>query len=595
MDFGLAELEQRLPDADTVRAHAAEIMAIGARADELMDSVRHTWLLLAAPGVYSVPGNDIAFSALDRSGTVVAELANYTIQLDTLMKAYAESVEWFKSRVQELQARAADFDAEFPESEIDEWNNDEQAVNARNSIARDVSRLLSELDEAQRDAANRIANITGSERSYTEHDNIMRDGLIPYGYDEYDHFAAGGGKMHRDLPWYQDTWDTIAGVPMALGETVEDVGVLVGAQGWPKAGDAWKGMYRVGENAVVLGLGSRITGDERTAAAKKEMELLGQDLIRLEQWEGEHPGHALGGNLFDVAALFVGGGLVKAGIKAGTRGAHGADSNVPSRPGADGHALTRSGAAVPPGTAHPPGTRVPEWKDKARTSLENLGRRLLPENQGLVPALPGGFVPGNQGTPDVPDNGIWFKDGKPRIPFLSSYGPFATNPSDQPQPGDTGGGNGFYRDEPRTQHGAPEQQYVTGVDRVDDGHAREYVMEQPNGKEVSFDGHQWRWDYRSDPPVYREHFTEVKGYYSWMWPSKLTEEFDGWIDDELLRQKAALDHSASEGYVHEMVFTEKPVMDAFDEYLPADSPLRENLILRFEEIPNYPAPPNRKG
>ncbi|MDK1359640.1 hypothetical protein QNO00_05090 [Arthrobacter sp. zg-Y1219] len=579
MDFGLAELKQRLPDADTVRAHAADIMAIGARTDELMDSIRHTWLLLAAPGVYSVPGNDVVFRALERSGTAAAELANYTIQLDTLMNVYAESVEWFKSRHQELQARAADFDAEFPESEIDEWDNDKQAVNARNSIARAVSRLLSDLDEAQRDAANRIANITGSGRSYTQHDNIMRDGLIPYGFDEYDHFAAGGGKMHRDLPWYQDTWDTVAGVPKAAGETLEGIGTLFGMQGWYEAGNAWKGMYRVGENLFVLGVGRTIAGDERTAAAMKELELLGKDLIRMDQWEGEHPGHALGGNLFDVGTLFVGGGLVKAGIKAGTRGSHGAEGRAPSTPGPTGHTPARPGAAAP-GSALSPGTRAPAWKDKTRTSLENLGRRLLPENQGLVPALPGGSLPGHQRTPAAPDNGIWFRGGKPRIEFAPGYSPSARNPSVQPMPGDTDGGNGFFRDVWRSRSGAPEQQYITGIDRLDNSHAREYALQKPNGTLVDFDGHSWRDG--------KEVFTEVKGHYEFFnnfGSSTLLETKLKGLINQLRSQMDALNHSASDGYIHEWVFTEKVVADAFKDLLIDFPELSSGVEVRFEPMP----------
>ena len=44
MDFGLAEFERRLPEAEEVLAHAVDILAIGARAEALMDSIGHIWL-----------------------------------------------------------------------------------------------------------------------------------------------------------------------------------------------------------------------------------------------------------------------------------------------------------------------------------------------------------------------------------------------------------------------------------------------------------------------------------------------------------------------------------------------------------------------
>ncbi|KPN21726.1 MULTISPECIES: hypothetical protein [unclassified Arthrobacter] len=126
----------------------------------------------------------------------------------------------------------------------------------RNSIARDVAKLLSDLDEAQREAANRIASITGSGRSYAEHDLNMRDGPLPYGFDDSEYLGQNGGRMDRDLPWYQDTFnftrDTLIGIPEAGWEFVKDLGVFMAFQGADKRGVAWKGLYRLSENVLVF-------------------------------------------------------------------------------------------------------------------------------------------------------------------------------------------------------------------------------------------------------------------------------------------------------------------------------------------------------
>lgn len=199
---------------------------------------------------------------------------------------------------------------------------------------------------------------------------------------------------------------------------------------------------------------------------------------------------------------------------------------------------------------------------------------------GLTPALPNGHLPVQPQELKLPDN-VMFREGTGRggKPFADTYSPLGRDPSHQPQVGDTDGGNGYYRDELRTMQGAPEQQYVTGIDRVDGQHAREYAVPNGKGGDVSFDGHTWR----GVPPT--EYFTEVKGNYAFMKPEWLHKTFDGWIERQLTNQAEALAHSGTPGYVHELVFTQKSVMDEFDAYLPPKHPLRDHLVLRFEPMP----------
>ncbi|GAA3291394.1 hypothetical protein ACFFON_18150 [Arthrobacter citreus] len=561
MNFGLAEFEQRLPDPDAIRTHAAETMDIGERAQEIMNSVGGTWLKLTAPEIYEVQGNEKVFTVLDTSIAKMEALTTSTIQIDTLMRAYADSVDWLKVRMQGIKVRVSDFNRDYPESEKDEWDNDAAVVATRNTLASDVGRLHSDLDEAQRETAARITHITGSDRTYGETGKGLDTEVIAYGFGYSDYAAAfSGGYLSTDLPWWRDTMnflaDTREGVPQAAWEFVTGLGVLIGFQGWGKAGSAWTGMYRTGENIVILGTG--VAGPQRRQQALDEMTLLGQDLIRMDQWQSDRPGLALGGNIFDIGSLFIGGagaagGAAKAGAKAGA----GAGVKAGS---AAGH-LGRKSFPLKPSPA--------DWPE---------ARKLIP------PLLEGGPLPV---TPQpLPENTTARREGKGSAggkPFSSTYSPHGRDPARQPQVGDADGGNGSFQDvEPRSIHGAPEQQYITGIDRVHDTQAREYVLLKRDGTEVAFDGHDWR----GDPP--KEYFTEVKGHLDFLdsiKPDLLAIRLEGMIQKELRGQIEALEHSAAPGYLHEWVFTEKVVMDTFERVMRRYPQLRGRISVRFEPMP----------
>lgn len=561
MDFGLAEFEQRLPDADSIRTLAVETMSLGERAHELMDSVGGTWLKLTAPEIYSVTGNEKVFTALDASRTKIEALSNSTIQIDTLMRTYADSVDWLRLRMEAVKDRIAEFHREFPESEKDEWDNDSVAVRARNLLADDVGRLHSDLDEDQRETAARISHITDSGRVYAEYNSYdpefqayLRPDEIIYGnaYEDYAE-ALSGGDLSKDLPWYRDTInfmaDTVRGVPKAGWEFVTDLGVLIGYDGWDNAGAAWTSMGRMGVNVVIAGSPDFFDA-ERTRQALDELALLGTELIRMDQWQSDRPGYALGGNIFDIGSLFLGGAGVAAGTtKAGTKAA--------------GFASRLGNASG--------------WR-RSPNGPGSFG--------GLVPALPDGQVPVTLRPFEVPDNATMNREGKGSAggkAFSGTYSPNGRDPEHQPQVGDADGGNGSFQDvSPRSINGAPEQQYITGIDRVHDTQAREYVLPRKDGTVVSFDGHTWR----GDPP--KEYFTEVKGHLDFLdniKPALLTKRLEEMVERELVNQIDALRHGGTPGYVHEWVFTEKVVMDTFEQVMRRYPQLRGQITVRYEPMP----------
>lgn len=548
MDFGIKEFEERLPDAESVRKHMEGIKGVGERTYELMNSLRDNWLRLATPDVYAVPGHEKVFTALDSSRIAAEGLSTRSALLNTIMRSYADAVDALKVRLESVKLRVEAFNREYPASEQDEWDNSSEAITTRNTLASDVGRLHADLDEAQRDAATRISHLTDSDRTYAKDSDNLSAGVTGYGYG-YEEYAAAfsGGYLSKDLPWYQDTLnfigDTAAGVPAAGWEMVEGIGVLIGFQGWNKAGAAWKSMYRTAENVYVL-MGPGVP-TARDSQAAMELAALGPALIRYDQWQSDRPGLALGGNIFDVGTLFLGG--------AGAAGA-----------------AAKTGA-------------------KAATFAKRLGAGAKSPGDGpggfggLTPALPGGQIPVSPRGFELPDNSTMYREGKGSAggkPFADTYSPLGRDPAVQPRVGDADGGNGSWQDvSPRSINGAPEQQYITGVDRVHDTQAREYFLLDGDGNTVAYDGHSWR----GHPP--REHFTEVKGNYEWMKPEWLKKEFDSWINGEFARQAKALEHAGTEGYVHEIVFTQKSVMDQFDAYLPPRHPLRKHMVLRFEPMP----------
>ncbi|KPN21722.1 MULTISPECIES: hypothetical protein [unclassified Arthrobacter] len=548
MDFGIREFEERLPDTDALRARVEAIKNVGERTYELTDSIRAVWLRLTGHDVYTAPGNEKVFTALDASRTSAETLSNRSVLLSTVMRSYADTVDELKVRLESLRARVAAFNRNYPQSEQDEWDNNSEAITARNTLASDVGRLHADLDEAQRDAATWISHLTDSDRTYAKDSENLNAGTTGYGYGYEDYAAAfSGGYLSKDLPWYVDMvnfiGDTAAGVPAAGWEMVEGIGVLIGFQGWNKAGAAWKSMYRTAENVYVL-MGPGVPS-ARDSQAAMELVALGPVLIRYDQWQSDRPGLALGGNIFDVGTLFLGGA------------------------GAAGGAA-KTGA-------------------KAATFAERLGAGAKSPGDGpggfggLTPALPGGQVPVSPRTFEIPDNSTMLREGKGSAggkPFADTYSPLGRGPADQPRVGDADGGNGSWQDvSPRSINGAPEQQYITGVDRVHDTQAREYLLPDSDGNMVAFDNHHWR----GDPP--REYFTEVKGNYEWMKPEWLRREFRHWVTNEFARQAKALEHAGTTGYVHEIVFTQKSVMDQFDAYLPRTHPLRKHMVLRFEPMP----------
>ncbi|MCC3291492.1 hypothetical protein [Arthrobacter sp. zg-Y1110] len=432
MAFGLEEFAERLPDAAAILSHTTAVHRVVNRTDAAMEGIEQTWLRLSQPGVYSVTGDEVVFTALQPARTATSDLVETATELSEAMASYADEIDSLKGRYTDLKARVDSFDAEHPWTEKADWNDDDEAVAEHNVLASESARLLADLDQAQRDAANRIAAISGSSRRYSEGGDGEE---IGYGRSPEDRVAGMGGPMEDGDFWLVDWWE-------------------------------WTGRNR-----------------ERVWDAGNE--------VRERVWD--------------------------------------------------------TGKEV----------RERVWD-----------------------TIKDGFVPG------IPNKGPRFRDGKGSAggkDFADTYSPNGRDPAHQPQVGDPDGGNGSFQDiKPRSINGAPEQQYITGIDRIHETQAREYVVHNKDGVGIAFDGHTWR----GDPPV--EVFQEVKGHLDFLdniKPALLTKRLDEMVTRELVPQIDALKHSGTPGYVHELVFTEKVVMDTFEQVMKRYPLLRKDIVVRFEPMP----------
>lgn len=204
MAFGLEEFAERIPDAAAILSHTSAVHRVVNRTDAAMEGIEQTWLRLSQPGVYSVPGDEVVFTALQPARTATSNLVETAIELSEAMASYADEIDSLKARYIDLKARVDSFDAEHPWTEKADWNDDDEAVAEHNVLASESARLLADLDQAQRDTANRIAAIAGSSRRYSEDGNGEE---IEYGRSAEDRVAGTGGHMKDGDFWVVDVWE----------------------------------------------------------------------------------------------------------------------------------------------------------------------------------------------------------------------------------------------------------------------------------------------------------------------------------------------------------------------------------------------------
>lgn len=149
--------------------------------------------------------------------------------------------------------------------------------------------------------------------------------------------------------------------------------------------------------------------------------------------------------------------------------------------------------------------------------------------------------------------------GKPPVPSdveATDRADVARSADNPPTLGDSDGSIGQWLARNRSDRGLEDQEWGTGVDRLPNGQAIEYVV--PYGKyPVEFDGHL----FRGDPPV--EVFQEVKGNYDFTYKpfppgmsieNKMKDLIKKWVE-QAQRQADVIDPTGAD---HEWILTQNP-------------------------------------
>ncbi|KAA1248567.1 hypothetical protein F0Q45_19885 [Mycobacterium simiae] len=179
------------------------------------------------------------------------------------------------------------------------------------------------------------------------------------------------------------------------------------------AAATWKGMTRTG-------LINHFANPQDAVAADKEM-LRG--LLHLDDWRADRPGLGAGGNLFDIASLFIGGGS-GAGARGAAVGGRGAGAAVE---GADAAGLAGRGGRIAGEVGDVAGAAgglrgVSQASRGLTTNLENLSRAELPVGGrpvGLPPVgSPVGSRPPEPALPRLPEPPVGPRPVEPALPRL---------------------------------------------------------------------------------------------------------------------------------------------------------------------------------
>lgn len=176
------------------------------------------------------------------------------------------------------------------------------------------------------------------------------------------------------------------------------------------AAATWKGMTRTG-------LINHFANPQDAVAADKEM-LRG--LLHLDDWRADRPGLGAGGNLFDIASLFVGGGS-GAGARGAATGARGAGAAVE---GADAAGVAGRGGRIAGEVGDVAGAAgglrgVSQTSRGLTTDLDNLSRADLPVGGrpvGLPPVGPRPVEPVPPRPPEPPVGPLPVEPVLPRPP-----------------------------------------------------------------------------------------------------------------------------------------------------------------------------------
>ncbi|MFI6469833.1 hypothetical protein ACIBL5_06145 [Streptomyces sp. NPDC050516] len=276
---------------------------------------------------YKAPEAEQLFATTAPVAAKTATFADNLEKVSSALSAYSQEVRPLAKKLEDLQRQAFAFTASIAGD--DHWRRDEEKRDRNDGIKDEVHATLQAFYEAEITCHNKItALVGGTTLALGNHGDkkFVRFGTIEYGAtaDDFSHMdkAPWGSYAEPEYSglswlWHQGksfVWDGF--IVDGIWGTVKGIDILLGADGWDAAGEAWKGLAKVATGlAIVMTPGARELflstpdsvmpkwfSDSRTALKET-----GKALIAYDEW-GKNPARAAGGVTFNVlTTVFTGG------------------------------------------------------------------------------------------------------------------------------------------------------------------------------------------------------------------------------------------------------------------------------------------------
>ena len=335
MTYDIARFEATLPDPEAVRAAAGDLKATAEKIHAVATESAASWSKLRA-GVYKAPGDEVVFHAFVPVVNAAGELRSGVATVDTAVHAYADAVTTLKTKLEDIKAQAASFQARVDGRSREDWDDDEDLVKDEQNIIGGLDGLYAELTAAQRDCANAINATYGGPTYVLTTQEGPQAGEIAYGYtrEQLDSAASEGNipwgrPTQWDKPWYRDTWDAVAsfgkGVWSGITGTVSGLWNMVNVGDMDTFKATWTGLGKLALDVAIVTtplaqVALRATGHGDVADnAGKDLLAVGKAAIHWDDWKRD-PAYAAGATTFDLATILLtagGGAALKAGSVAG--------------------------------------------------------------------------------------------------------------------------------------------------------------------------------------------------------------------------------------------------------------------------------------
>ncbi|WP_156721781.1 hypothetical protein [Streptomyces apocyni] len=269
---------------------------------------------------YQAPEAEQLFAA---TAPVAATGEDFHDELQTISKAlatYASEIRPLIAKLEELRRQAAAFRASIADDA--HWKDDGGKTDENNRRLNEVTATWNAFTAAERACHSKIVTLVGG-TPLTVNDGSEREGM--YGFRAEDLAGAKG------LPWGDPVQESIRGweihryIKRAVWDgfimdgvvgTFKGLGTLVGTDGWDAAGEAWKGLGKLGTGLAItltpgLGAAYLTAPDDKLPSWLREsrtaMKETGKAMVAWDQW-GTNPARAAGATTFNVlTTVFTGG------------------------------------------------------------------------------------------------------------------------------------------------------------------------------------------------------------------------------------------------------------------------------------------------